>query len=82
MLTAKEKLSAKPSAKLELATTIAALSLFAATFIGADIVPVQATNSASSSASCIERTAFECDRGIHGVSPRLQAGNKCSPCLV
>ena len=38
MLTAKEKLSAKAAAKLDLATTIAALALVAATFTAADVV--------------------------------------------
>jgi hypothetical protein len=65
MLTSKENSSAKATAKLDLATTIAALSLFAATFIGADVVPVQSASSSSSSARVPQvQILRECDEGL------------------
>jgi hypothetical protein len=63
MLTSKENLSAKATAKLDLATTIAAL--FSATFIGADVVPVQSASSSSSPARVAQvQILRECDEGL------------------
>jgi hypothetical protein len=74
MWAAKEKLSAKAMAKLDLATTIAALSLVAATFIVADLVPVQSTSSTSSPASSTPAVQVqilrECDEGVSTVAWR------------
>jgi hypothetical protein len=65
MLTSIETLSAKATAKLDLATTIAAVSLFSATFIGAGVVPVQSASSSSSPARVAQvQILRECDEGL------------------
>jgi hypothetical protein len=65
MLTSKEKLSAKATAKLDLATAIAALLLVAATFTAADVVPVQSASSSSSPARVAQvQILRECDEGL------------------